>query len=243
MMKRYLRGLGVGLLLAGFAITGLSTEILKGSGGDNGGVASAAPTVPITVPIVPGSGWNFFTFPSVIGGAASSCFTYTSTGATAVTVTDAFCIGDVFHVYDNNVLLCDTSPVASEFPNCLGVANPDAAIATGLYSNATCKICSAGAHEICVTVKALWGPGGGGAWLRVDDATCTVGEACAEGGTAVDAACPTGGVYGNHGAYVSCVAAATNAYLATLTGFTSDELEEISSCIVNPRARSTVGKK
>jgi len=242
-MKRYLRGLGVGLLLAGFAITGLSTEIVKGSGGDNGGVASAAPTVPITVPIVPGPGWNFFTFPGVIGGAASDCFTYTSTGATAVTVTDAFCLGDEFNVYDNGVLLGNTSSVTSEAPACSGVSNPDLAILAN-YSHGTFKICAAGAHEICITVRDLWVLGGpGGAFLKVEDATCTAAEACAAGGTVVDAACPTGGVYGNHGAYVSCVAAATNAYLATLTGFTADELEEISSCIVNPRARSTVGKK
>jgi hypothetical protein len=239
-MKRYLRNLGAGLLLAGFAIIGPSTDMAKASGGENGRGASAAPT--LAIPITPGDGWHFFNFPALIGGAGDDCLTYASTGATVVTVTDAFCIGDEFHVYDNNALLGDTSSVLSEDPACSNVTDPDAAIAAG-FSNGTFKICAAGAHEICVTVKELWNPlSGGGAFFRVDPATCTVAEACAEGGAAADAACPTGGLYRNHGAYVSCVAAATNAYLATLTGFTSDELEEISSCIVNPRARSSVGK-
>ncbi len=67
---------------------------------------------------------------------------------------------------------------------------------------------------------------------------------CSAGGDVVDAACPPGATYRNHGAYVSCVAHAAEAFLAqaVLSCINSAELEEIQSCIVNPRARSSVGK-
>lgn len=66
---------------------------------------------------------------------------------------------------------------------------------------------------------------------------------CLEGGAVVDAACPPGAPYKNHGAYVSCVAHAAEAFLASLGCFSDAEREEIQSCIVNPRARSDVGKE
>jgi hypothetical protein len=61
---------------------------------------------------------------------------------------------------------------------------------------------------------------------------------CAAGGAYADAQCPPGGTYKNHGAYLSCVAQAAEAYLAG-QGILCEELQ---SCIVNPRARSGVGK-
>jgi hypothetical protein len=62
---------------------------------------------------------------------------------------------------------------------------------------------------------------------------------CEDGGAYVDAQCPPGDEYRNHGQYMSCVAAAAEAFLVS-----EDVLcEEVQSCIVNPRARSDVGKK
>jgi hypothetical protein len=67
---------------------------------------------------------------------------------------------------------------------------------------------------------------------------------CLKGGEFVDAACPpVSTLYLNHGDYVSCVAHAAETFLAPLTCIAYEELEEIQSCIVNPRARSDVGKK
>lgn len=65
------------------------------------------------------------------------------------------------------------------------------------------------------------------------------GVFCDEGGRYVDAQCPPYSEYRNHGEYMSCVAAAAEAFLA------SENIlcEEVQSCIVNPRARSDVGKK
>lgn len=64
---------------------------------------------------------------------------------------------------------------------------------------------------------------------------------CAEGGAFVDAECPEagplgGGEWANHGDYVSCVAHAANTYLLENSTVCS------TSCIVNPRARSNVGR-
>lgn len=61
---------------------------------------------------------------------------------------------------------------------------------------------------------------------------------CAAGGAYVDAQCPIG-EYRNHGEYMRCVSQAAQAFLSAegvLCG-------EVQSCIVNPRARSDVGKK
>lgn len=66
---------------------------------------------------------------------------------------------------------------------------------------------------------------------------------CPAGGVAVDAACPPTASYKNHGEYVSCVAHAAEAFLAGLPCVDPALLDEIQSCIVNPRARSDVGKK
>lgn len=65
---------------------------------------------------------------------------------------------------------------------------------------------------------------------------------CAEGGVEVDRQCPPGGVYKNHGEYLACVAHAAEVFLAGLPLGGTCPREDIQSCIVNPRARSEVGK-
>jgi hypothetical protein len=65
---------------------------------------------------------------------------------------------------------------------------------------------------------------------------------CLTGGQFVDAQCPADDVYNNHGDYVSCVAHAAEQFLASLGCGSAFPFEETQSCIVNPRARSSVGK-
>jgi hypothetical protein len=72
--------------------------------------------------------------------------------------------------------------------------------------------------------------------------TVSFADYCARGGAFVDALCPAdgplgGGEWANHGDYVSCVAHAANTYLLENDTVCS------TSCIVNPRARSNVGKQ
>ena len=65
---------------------------------------------------------------------------------------------------------------------------------------------------------------------------------CAAGGTYVDNQCPAADPWRNHGQYLSCIAAAAERFLAGLPYGGSCPRAEIQSCIVNPRARSDVGK-
>ena len=77
------------------------------------GVANA------TTNITADSGWQSFITGGGIGGASTAGpWVFTSPTVAKVTVTDAFCHGDEFRVYDKDVLLGETSDVASEFPAC-----------------------------------------------------------------------------------------------------------------------------
>ncbi len=81
-------------------------------------------------------------------------------------------------------------------------------------------------------------------WVAINLLVSTDEErVCAEGGDYVDAQCPPGAEYKNHGAYLKCVAHAAEEFLAGLPYDGTCPRAEIQSCIVNPRARSDVGKK
>ncbi len=66
---------------------------------------------------------------------------------------------------------------------------------------------------------------------------------CAAGGTYVDHQCPAAAPWRNHGQYLSCVSEAAQRFLAGLPYGGSCPRAEIQSCIVNPRAKSDVGKR
>jgi hypothetical protein len=105
-----------------------------------------------------------------------------------VTVTDAFCHGDEFRVYDKDVPLGDTSQVASEFPACPfelffpGTARADAAFADPAFSHGVFFI-APGKHAIEFENKALWSETsiGTGAFFRVDSVTVAKSD-CKNGG-------------------------------------------------------------
>jgi hypothetical protein len=79
----------------------------------SGGVARA------TTKIIVDAGWqSFITGGGVDGASIARPWVFTSTSVAKVTVTDAFCHVDEFRVYDKDILLGDTSEVASEFPAC-----------------------------------------------------------------------------------------------------------------------------
>ena len=88
------------------------------------------------------SGWqSFITGGGIDGASIAGPWVFTSTTVAKVTVTDAFCRGDEFRVYDKDVLLGDTSGVASEFPACPfelffpPLARADAALADPMFSH------------------------------------------------------------------------------------------------------------
>lgn len=138
-----------------------------------GSVASA--TTKITVD----SGWqSFITGGGIDGASIAGPWVFTSTTVAKVTVTDAFCHGDEFRVYDKDVLLGETSEVASEFPACPfelffpAIARADAALADPTFSQGVFFI-APGAHAIEFENKALWSDTstGTGAFFRVDSIT------------------------------------------------------------------------
>jgi hypothetical protein len=147
------------------------------------GVASA--TTKITVD----SGWqSFITGGGVDGASTAGPWVFTSTTVAKVTVTDAFCRGDEFRVYDRDVLLGETSEVESEFPACPfelffpALARADAALADPGFSHGVFFV-APGTHAIEFENKALWSEttSGTGAFFRVDSVTVAKSD-CKNGG-------------------------------------------------------------
>jgi hypothetical protein len=153
-------------------------------------VALAATSVgSATTKITVDSGWqSFITGGGIDGASIAGPWVFTSTTVAKVTVTDAFCHGDEFRVYDKDVLLGDTSEVASEFPACPfelffpPLARADAALADPAFSHGVFFV-APGAHALEFENKALWSETstGTGAFFRVDSVTVAKSD-CKDGG-------------------------------------------------------------
>jgi hypothetical protein len=137
---------------------------------------AATGTANATTKIVPDAGWQSFITGGGIGGASTAGpWTFTTTAVAKLTVTDAFCHGDEFRVLDKDILLGETSDVASEFPACPfqlffpADARADAAIADPGFSHGEFFV-GPGSHAIEFENKALWSETstGTGAYFRVD---------------------------------------------------------------------------
>lgn len=130
--------------------------------GNGGGIRRPlAPVMALTV----GGGWTGFEFGEV--GSTAGPFTFTTAGPVVLKVTDAYCAGDRFRVYDNGQLLGDTSyswMSLCEFPG--RTVDPVTAFTSWYYSHGEFSL-SAGSHSI--TIQSLASPfGPGGAFLRAD---------------------------------------------------------------------------
>ena len=160
------------------------------------GVANA------TTKITTDAGWqSFITGGGIDGASTAGPWVFTSASVAKVTVTDAFCHGDEFRVFDKDVLLGETSDVASEFPDCpfelffpadarAGAALADPAFSHGVFFVAP------GTHAIEFENKALWSATstGTGAFFRVDSVTVAKDD-CKRGGWM-----DYGSLFGNQGA-------------------------------------------
>ena len=142
-----------------------------------------------TTKIIVDSGWqSFITGGGFDGASIAGPWVFTSTTVAKVTVTDAFCHGDEFRVYDKDVLLGVTSEVASEFPACPfelffpPLARADAALAHPAFSHGVFFV-APGTHAIEFENKALWSETstGTGAFFRVDSVTVAKAD-CKNGG-------------------------------------------------------------
>jgi hypothetical protein len=150
---------------------------------------AATGTANATTKIVPDAGWqSFITGGGIDGASTTGPWTFTTTGVAKLTVTDAFCHGDVFRVFDKDVLLGETSDVPSEFPACPfelffpADARADAAIADPAFSHGEFFV-GPGAHAIEFENKALWSETstGTGAFFRVDSVAVTKSD-CKQAG-------------------------------------------------------------
>lgn len=143
------------ILLVNVGVLALSSVAMA----QNGGAAYTAGDPPITV----GGGWNIFDFGVAGPGGDSATYTYTSATPTDLLVTDSFLYGDQFAVYDNGVLLGDTSvpgtgPIESD---------PDASWAEP-YSKGTFLI---GPGSQSIVIEPIVSPyTEGGAYLEVNSA-------------------------------------------------------------------------
>lgn len=137
-----------------------------------GALASAAAAAALTA-----GTWQAFTFGAEGSTATGSPFTFVSTGAAVVTVTDAFCGGDRFTVSDGATELGTTSLVP--VTGCPGpnVSDPDLALANPAFSSGRFAV-GAGSHSIGV-VASTSPYGGGGAFIRYDPLTAA---GCKSGG-------------------------------------------------------------
>lgn len=152
-------------------------------------VAVTAGIANATTKITVDSGWqSFITGGGIDGASTAGPWVFTSPTVAKVTVTDAFCKGDEFRVYDKDVLLGDTSEVVSAFPDCPfelffpATARADAALADPGFSHGVFFV-APGAHAIEFENKALWSETstGTGAFFRVDSVTLTKSD-CIENG-------------------------------------------------------------
>jgi hypothetical protein len=171
---------------------------------------ATAGTASATTNISPDAGWQSFITGGGLGGASiAGPWVFTSTSVAKITVTDAFCHGDQFHVFDGETLLGDTSDVPSEFPACPfqlffpADARADAAIADPTFSQGVFYV-APGRHAIEFENKAIWSPTstgtGTGAYFRVDSVSVTREDCKTDGWTSY------GTVFKNQGACLKMAA-------------------------------------
>lgn len=109
-----------------------------------------------------GPTWSYFSFGGV--GVPSGPFTFTSPGLVQVDVTDDFCKGDEFEIFEGATSLGTTSAVTSEYPGCGSAVGAQAAFDSPLWSSGSFLL-PTGAHSLDVEpTVSPWG--GGGAYIR-----------------------------------------------------------------------------
>ena len=129
-------------------------------------IAGVAATKAGATPIAVGS-WQPFFFGPAGSTATGSPFTFTSSGAAVVTVTDAFCRGDRFTVSDGAPTLGTTALVVVDLACTTVVSDPDVTLADPGYSSGRFVV-GTGAHSIGIVASTSPFDGGGTAFLRYD---------------------------------------------------------------------------
>jgi hypothetical protein len=139
-------------------------------------LAGVAASTARAVPLASGT-WQAFFFGATGSTATGSPFTFESSSAAVVTVTDAFCAGDRLAVSDGAAILGTTTAVAVDM-TCSNPfeSTPDAALANPGYSSGRFVV-GTGTHSIGI-VASTSPFGAGTAFIRYDvltDAMCKSG--------------------------------------------------------------------
>jgi hypothetical protein len=123
----------------------------------NGSRAVAAPAGGIPLPV--DGHWYLFSW---VDDGYSPVFTFTTTDEARLRVTDAFCRGDVFEIYDNGVLIGST-PVVPADEDCdeRQPRKPGGAFRDPTYSHGVLQL-GAGDHSVqLLAVVNFFGSGDG----------------------------------------------------------------------------------
>jgi hypothetical protein len=130
------------------------------------------------------AGWQQFTTEGGVGGASvDGPYLFQSTKMTKVTVTDSYCHGDEFSVFDNGARIGDTSVIPAELNTCPArfyssdIARADASMADPTFGHGVFYV-GPGSHSLEFVNKAIWNgtDSGSVAFFRLETASLTVAD-------------------------------------------------------------------
>ncbi|MEO5723529.1 MAG: hypothetical protein ABIQ39_06215 [Ilumatobacteraceae bacterium] len=137
------------------------------------------------------TGWQKFTTESGVGGSSvDGPYRFESTKLTKVTVTDSYCHGDEFSIFDNGVLLGNTSEIPAELHTCptrfylSDIARADASMTDPTFSQGAFYV-GPGSHSLEFVNKAIWNgtDSGSDAFFRLETVSLKKAD-CKAGGWA-----------------------------------------------------------
>ncbi len=204
---RVLAAFTTALALAISTVSAAPTQAQTGNGLAGPPPAGSSDRASAAVAVTIGSGWQEFSFLGV-GAQARGCFPadpsaplcsagvnssfvgsppWTFTGAAQLQVTDAFSSGDVFQIFDNNILIGTTS-TATSGADCGN--NPDTCFTNASMSKGTFNLAD-GSHSITIVpTQIASGAVGGVGFFRlttgVGPGGCTITQTATKTGTTLN---------------------------------------------------------
>lgn len=152
-------------------------------------VVASATAARATTSTIVDAGWQQFTTEGGVGGGSvDGPYTFESTKLTKLTVTDSFCHGDEFSVFDNDVLIGSTSEIPAELRTCptrfylSAIARADVSMTDPTFSQGAFYV-GPGSHSLEFVNKAIWNgtDSGSDAFFRLETVSLTKADCMANG--------------------------------------------------------------
>jgi hypothetical protein len=152
-------------------------------------VVASATTASATTNTIVDAGWQQFTTEGGVGGGSvDGPYLFESTKLTKVTVTDSFCHGDEFSVFDNGVLIGNTSEIPAELHTCptrfylSAIARADVSMTDPTFSQGAFYV-GPGSHSLEFVNKVIWNgtDSGSDAFFRLETVSLTMTDCMANG--------------------------------------------------------------